>query len=45
LNLANAYQPEISAFGYNPGNQALELIYPWEGFCVGVIGNLVENLK
>ena len=37
---APAYQLEISAFGYNPGDQALERIYPWEGFRVGVVGNL-----
>jgi len=38
---APAYQLEISAFGYNPGDQSLERIYPWEGLRVGVIGNLV----
>jgi hypothetical protein len=38
---APAYQLEISAFGYNPGDQAIERIYPWEGFRVGVIGNLL----
>ncbi len=37
---APAYQLEISAFGYNPGDQALERLYPWEGFRVGVIGDL-----
>jgi hypothetical protein len=37
---APAYQLEISAFGYNPGNPEFEHIYPWEGFRVGVIGNL-----
>jgi hypothetical protein len=38
---APAYQLGISAFGYNPGdNQGLERNYPWEGFRVGVIGNL-----
>jgi len=37
---APAYQLEISAFGYNPGDQAPERFYPWEGFRVGVIGNL-----
>jgi hypothetical protein len=37
---APAYQVEISAFGYNPGDQAFERVYPWEGFRVGVIGNL-----
>ena len=36
---APAYQLEISAFGYNPGDQGLERIYPWEGFRVGIIGN------
>ncbi|HEY5052740.1 MAG TPA: hypothetical protein VII45_04955 [Solirubrobacterales bacterium] len=35
---APAYQMEISAFGYNPGDQALERIYPWEGFRLAVIG-------
>ncbi len=39
---APAYQLEISAFGYNPGDQVLERIYPWEGFRVGVIGNLLK---
>jgi hypothetical protein len=37
---APAYQMEISAFGFNPGNPALQRIYPWYGFRVGVIGNL-----
>jgi len=37
---APAYQMEISAFGYNPGNPELQHIYPWYGFRVGVIGNL-----
>jgi hypothetical protein len=38
---APAYQLGISAFGYNPGdNQGLERIYPWEGFRVGIIGDL-----
>ncbi len=37
---APAYQMEISAFGYNSGNPALQRIYPWYGFRVGVIGNL-----
>jgi hypothetical protein len=38
--LANtpAYQLEISAFGYNSGDPAIERIYPWEGFRIGVIG-------
>jgi hypothetical protein len=36
---APAYQMEISAFGYNSGDPALERIYPWFGFRVGVIGN------
>ncbi len=35
---APAYQMEISAFGYNPGDQALERIYPWEGFRLAVVG-------
>ncbi len=37
---APAYQLEISAFGYNPGDEALQRAYPWIGFRVGVIGNL-----
>jgi formylglycine-generating enzyme required for sulfatase activity len=37
---APAYQMEISAFGYNSGDPALERIYPWDGFRIGVIGNL-----
>jgi hypothetical protein len=36
---APAYQMEISAFGYNPGDQSLERIYPWEGFRLAVIGS------
>ena len=36
---APAYQMEISAFGYNPGTGAPR-IYPWNGFRIGVIGNL-----
>jgi hypothetical protein len=35
---ATAYQLEISAFGYNSGDPAIERIYPWEGFRIGVIG-------
>lgn len=35
---APAYQLEISAFGYNSGDPAIERIYPWEGFRIGVIG-------
>jgi hypothetical protein len=35
---APAYQLEISAFGYNFGDPAIERIYPWYGFRVGVIG-------
>ncbi len=38
---APAYQLAFSAFGYNPGdNQGLERSYPWEGFRVGIVGNL-----
>jgi hypothetical protein len=37
---APAYQLEISAFGYFPGDTALSRAYPWLGFRVGVIGNL-----
>ena len=35
---APAYQLEISAFGYNSGDPAIERIYPWYGFRIGVIG-------
>jgi hypothetical protein len=37
---APAYQVEISAFGYFPGDPAFEQIYPWLGFRIGVVGNL-----
>ncbi len=37
---APAYQMEISAFGFNSGDPALQRIYPWYGFRVGVIGSL-----
>jgi hypothetical protein len=37
---APAYQVEISAFGYFPGDPQLESIYPWFGFRVGVIGDV-----
>lgn len=37
---APAYQMEISAFGYNSGDPAFERAYPWDGFRVGIIGNL-----
>jgi formylglycine-generating enzyme required for sulfatase activity len=37
---APAYQLEISAFGFNPGDHAIERIYPWDGFRVDIIGNL-----
>jgi len=40
---APAYQVEISAFGYFPGDPQLEAIYPWFGFRLGVIGNLKES--
>jgi len=36
---APAYQLEISAFGYFPGDTAFSRAYPWLGFRVGVIGN------
>lgn len=36
---APAYQLEISAFGYFPGDVGVERIYPWLGFRIGVIGN------
>jgi formylglycine-generating enzyme required for sulfatase activity len=35
---APAYQVEISAFGYFPGDVALLRAYPWLGFRIGVIG-------
>jgi hypothetical protein len=35
---APAYQLEISAFGYFPGDTAFSRAYPWLGFRVGVIG-------
>ena len=37
-DVLGAYQLEISAFGYNSGDPAIERIYPWYGFRVGVIG-------
>ena len=37
---APAYQVEISAFGYFPGDPEFEQVYPWLGFRVGVIGDL-----
>ena len=37
---APAYQVEISAFGYNPGDPQFERIYPWLGFRLGIIGDL-----
>ena len=37
---APAYQVEISAFGYNPGDTGLERMYPWLGFRIGVIGDV-----
>ena len=36
---APAYQVEISAFGYFPGDTAFSRAYPWLGFRIGVIGN------
>jgi hypothetical protein len=35
---APAYQVEICAFGYFPGDVALLRAYPWLGFGIGVIG-------
>ncbi len=35
---APAYQVEISAFGYFPGDPQAERVYPWLGFRIGVIG-------
>ncbi len=37
---APAYQLEISAFGYAPGDFGVQRAYPWLGFRLGVIGNL-----
>jgi hypothetical protein len=37
---APAYQVEISAFGYFPGDPLVGKIYPWMGFRVGIIGDL-----
>ena len=37
---APAYQVEISAFGYFPGDPQFEHVYPWLGFRLGVIGDL-----
>ena len=38
---APAYQVEISAFGYNPGDHPLfRPFYPWSGFRVGVVGDV-----
>jgi formylglycine-generating enzyme required for sulfatase activity len=36
---APAYQLEISAFGYFPGDTAFLRAYPWLGFRIGVIGS------
>ena len=36
---APAYQVEISAFGYFPGDTGFSRAYPWLGFRIGVIGN------
>ena len=36
---APAYQLEISAFGYNPGDPRISRFYPWLGFRLGVIGS------
>lgn len=36
---ASAYQLEISAFGYFPGDTAFTRAYPWLGFRIGVIGS------
>ena len=37
---APAYRLEISALGYDSGDPAFERVYPWDGFRVGVIGEL-----
>ncbi len=37
---APAYQVEISAFGYNPGDPQISRFYPWLGFRLGIVGNL-----
>jgi len=36
---APAYQVEISAFGYFPGDTEFSKAYPWLGFRIGVIGS------
>jgi hypothetical protein len=40
---APAYQLEISGFGYFPADTALLRAYPWLGFRIGVVGNLVPG--
>ena len=37
---APAYQVEISAFGYFPGDTGISHFYPWLGFRVGIVGDL-----
>ena len=37
---APAYQVEISAFGYFPGDPAIARFYPWLGFRLAVIGDV-----
>ena len=37
---APAYQVEISAFGYFPGDPGFERLYPWLGFRMGVVGDV-----
>jgi hypothetical protein len=37
---APAYQVEISAFGYFPGDTGISHFYPWVGFRVGLVGDL-----
>ena len=37
---APAYQLEISAFGYYPGDPQGARFYPWVGFRLGVIGSV-----
>ncbi len=36
---APAYQVEISAFGYFPGDPQIGRIYPWMGFRIGFVGD------
>ena len=37
---APAYQVEISAFGFFPGDTGISHFYPWLGFRIGIVGDL-----